>query len=80
MARIGITLDEETFAKFKVLSIIEGKKPSTLATDLVKGYIDSCGNELDDKLVDELIKAQTNYDESIAKVRARIRAKSTNEK
>ena len=71
MARIGITLDENFYEKFKVLSSIEGKKPSTLAFELVKEYIE----KHDAELVEELVQAAKSYDDKVEQIRTRIREK-----
>lgn len=74
MARIGLTLDENSFRKLAALASIEGKKISTLAAEIVKSYVANRADDVEE--IDEILQAKADYDENVERLRARLREKN----
>lgn len=64
MARIGITLDDKLNERFSALSELDGKKPSTLALEIVKDYMEA--RKVD---IDNALRVRADYEKKIAELR-----------
>lgn len=64
MARIGITLNDELNKRFEVLAELEEKKPSTLAAEILKNYMETRKPD-----IDGVISIRAAYEKNIAEFR-----------
>ena len=62
--RIGITFDDEQYQRFMALSEFEGKKPATLAAEIVKAYVGTRSAD-----VDSILSARLEYQQRIDSLR-----------
>lgn len=72
MARIGITLSEELNEKFCALAELDGTKPSTLAVEVIKAYMDT--RKVD---VDNALRVRADYEKNIAELRKKKKAQAS---
>ena len=61
MARIGISLSQEQARRFEALSALEGKRPATLAAQIILNYMQSRHKE-----IEPILKAKDEYENSVA--------------
>lgn len=73
--RVYITLDRDSFSKLEALSVFGNKPTATLAAEIVKDYVDKRADEIEE--VKEILRAKADYEESVKKLRERVREKNS---
>ena len=61
MARIGISLTTEQSRRFEALSALEGKRPATLAAQIILGYMQGRSKE-----IEPILRAKDEFENSVA--------------
>lgn len=74
MARIGITLDENFNERFSALAELRNKKPSTLAAEIIKSYMETCKAD-----IDNILRVKADYEKNVAELRNREKNSSDDE-
>ena len=64
MARIGISLPIEEARRFEALAYFEGKRPATLAAELVRAYMAPRTKD-----IETVLRAKAEYDCSVERLR-----------
>lgn len=64
MARIGITFDARTSERFSALAELMNRKPTTLAAEIIKSYMETRKAE-----IDRVLRVKADYEKSVAKLR-----------
>lgn len=62
--RIGLTLADGDLERFTALAEFEGKKPATLAADIVKEYMKARAAD-----IDSILTARKNYQRELEELR-----------
>lgn len=62
--RIGLTLDTEQCKRFLALAEFDRKKPATLASEIVKAYMDSRADD-----IDLILQAKADYEKNVDTLR-----------
>ena len=62
--RIGLTLGTELNKRFMALAEFDRKKPATLATEIIKAYMDSRADD-----IQSILQAKEDYEKSIDEIR-----------
>lgn len=69
VTRIALSFDAETMERFMALTELEGKKPATLAADIVKAALMDRAAD-----IDKILTAKKNYQRSIEELRKASKA------
>ena len=67
--RIGISLGNEQSKRFLALAEFDKKKPATLASEIVKAYMDTRADD-----IDLILCAKATYEKNIDELRSKRRA------
>ena len=67
--RIGISLGNEQNKRFLALAEFDKKKPATLASEIVKAYMDTRADD-----IDSILRAKATYEKNIDELRSKRRA------
>ena len=62
--RIGLTLDTEQNKRFLALAEFDKKKPATLASEIVKAYMESRADD-----IDLILRAKADYEKNVDTLR-----------
>lgn len=62
--RIALTADPDFNRRFRALAEFDGKKPATLATEILRAYMKSRAAD-----IDSVLQARATYEKNIAKIR-----------
>lgn len=67
--RIGLTLDNEQNKRFIALAEFDKKKPATLASEIVKAYMDTRADD-----IDSILRAKATYEKNVDELRNKKKA------
>ena len=62
--RIGLTLDIEQNKRFMALAEFDRKKPATLASEIVKAYMETRADD-----IDSILRAKADYEKNVDQLR-----------
>lgn len=64
--RIALTADADFNRRFRALAEFDGKKPATLATEILRDYMQSRAAD-----IDSVLQARANYEKKIDELRGK---------
>ena len=62
--RIGLSLSSEMGRRFEALAEFDRKRPATLATDIIKAYMDTRAGD-----IEKVLRVKADYEKNVEELR-----------